>query len=441
MKKADKHAGIDVRVRAIKVLLAITRDHEQLDDALQRFSHGLVNQDAALLQAMSYGVMRWYYELLYWLELQADRPAKKMKPAVRLLVMLGLLQLKYMRIPAHAAIHATVECAGHLKVVRAKGLINAVLRGFQRRDSDSLQALLAQANAEAQYAHPSWLLERIQHDWPDEWPQVIKQNNLQAPMMLRINPRHTDVTRYIAELRAQGIESTHHDIAVDALVLSKPIDISLLPGFDRGLVSVQDAAAQLAAPLLGVTADHRVLDACAAPGGKTAHLLQLAEPAYIAALDRSEPRAQRLHDMMQRIDGNADVLIGDASRPEEWWDGQLYDRILLDAPCSASGVIRRHPDIKYLRNESALSKIVKRQAEILDALWQLLKPGGMLLYVTCSIFKIENEEQVRAFLDRHDDATLLAIEAAWGRGPVGKQLLPGDYDMDGFYFAPVVKSE
>ena len=441
MNKSDLQAGVEVRLRAVKVLLAITRDHEHLDDALQRFNHGLTAQDAALLQAMSYGVMRWYFELQFWLELQANRPARKLKPAVRLLVMLGLLQLKYMRIPAHAAIHATVECAGHLRVARAKGLINAVLRGFQRRNADELLEQLEQASEEARYAHPGWILKRIKRDWPDEWSRVIEANNRQAPMVLRLDSRQTDASQYMELLNARDIEARPHNVAAEALVLAKPVDVSLLPGFDEGMVSVQDAAAQLAAPLLNVNSGHRVLDACAAPGGKTAHLMQLTTPVYLAALDNNAKRLQRLYEMLQRIGGNVDVLLGDASSTQEWWDGQLFDRILLDAPCSASGVIRRHPDIKFLRNEAALDKIVKRQTEIMDALWQLLKPGGMLLYVTCSIFKVENEQQVQAFLDRHADARLSAIAAPWGRGDVGKQLLPGDDDMDGFYFAPIMKSE
>jgi 16S rRNA (cytosine967-C5)-methyltransferase len=430
---------VEVRVRAARVLLAIIQDYEHLDEALRNHSAGLAAKDGALLQAICYGVMRWYPALIFWLEKQAGRPAKELSPVVRVLILEGLYQLEYMRIPAHAAIHSTVESASYLQARRAKGLINAVLRGFQREISSPDREQLPQDNLQALSAHPLWMLERFQADWPDDWQQIVDVNNRQAPMVIRLDLASSTAENYLQRLHDAGIAAEPHPVAGTALVLSKPITVDLLPGFDEGLVTVQDAAAQLAAPLLQHTQQHRVLDACAAPGGKTAHILQQCQPAYLLALDNSKQRLLRVEETLQRIHRDAEVLQGDASKPDEWWDSQLFDRILLDAPCSASGVIRRHPDIKYLRPEKSLQKIVKRQTKILDAMWQLLKPGGILLYVTCSVFKAENQEQVTAFLGRHEDASLEPMHVKWGRGKIGRQLLPGDDDMDGFYFAPIRK--
>jgi len=443
MKVEKLKPGVEVRLQAAKVLLAVTGEYQQLDVALDRYSENLAAKDAALLQAICYGVMRWYLELVFLLEYQAKRSLKDLKPPVQVLILIGLFQLKYMRVPPHAAIHATVECAVYLQAKRAKGLINAVLRGFQRflLSSDDDNSAITQAQSDSvRYAHPQWMVDKFKADWPQEWQQVLQNNNLQAPMVLRVDTSQIELDEYVSRLKAAEIEANKHPIAIQALVLLQPQDVELIPGFAEGLVSVQDAAAQLAAPLLQHDETQRVLDACAAPGGKTAHILQLVQPGYLAALDNSKPRLVKVEEMLQRIDRTAEVIQGDAANPDEWWDGKLFDRILLDAPCSASGVIRRHPDIKYLRSAKALQKIIKRQAKIIDAMWQLLKPGGMLLYVTCSVFKSENEEQIRAFSERHADAILADMPATWGRGKTGRQVLPGDDGMDGFYFALLRKA-
>ena len=435
----DPSSGVDVRVRAARALLATIQDYEHLDEAIREHSTGLAAKDSALLQAICYGVMRWYPTLVFWLEKHAGRSAKDLSPPVRVLILEGLYQLEYMRIPAHAAIHSTVESSAYLHARRARGLINAVLRGFQREIDSPDRKQVPQENQQAQSAHPLWMLERFQADWPDDWQQIVDVNNRQAPMVIRLDLGTTTTENYLQRLHDAGIAALRHPTVETALVLSKPVTVDLLPGFDTGLVAVQDAAAQLAAPLLQHTQQHRVLDACAAPGGKTAHILQRCQPAYLLALDNSKQRLLRVQETLLRIHRNAAILQGDASKPDEWWDSQPFDRILLDAPCSASGVIRRHPDIKYLRSEKSLQKIVKRQTKILDAMWQLLKPGGILLYVTCSVFKTENQEQVTAFLGRHEDASLEPMHVKWGRGKIGRQLLPGDDDMDGFYFAPIRK--
>jgi 16S rRNA (cytosine967-C5)-methyltransferase len=439
MNKGQLPPGVRVRVQAALVLLEVTRDYQQLDDAIQQHATGIGAADTGLMQAICFGVMRWYLTLMSWLEQLADRPVNQLKPEVRVVILIGLYQLKFMRIPAHAAIHATVESAGYLQAKRAKGLINAVLRGFQRLEKSSGQDQHQQAREEVRYAHPQWMLQEFQADWPDSWYQIVEYNNRQAPMALRVNLQRITREEYLAQLQQSAIDAHVHPVAESCIVLSSPVAVDMLPGFQDGLVSVQDAAAQLAAPLLRHTDRHRVLDACAAPGGKTTHILEIARPAYLAALDNSSERLARVHENVQRVGAVADIVQGDASSPHEWWDGEGFDRILLDAPCSASGVIRRHPDIKYLRSPKSIARIVRRQAKILDAMWQVLNSGGMLLYVTCSIFKAENEQQIIAFLERHEDARLEAMQASWGQGTTGRQLLPGDHDMDGFYFAPIRK--
>lgn len=441
MSSGTKRSGVAVRVAAGRVLLSIVNDYQQLDDALTMHLTDLGRKDAALVQAICYGVMRHYHELLYWVQLQAGRPAGKIKPPVRVLLLVGLYQLRFMRVAAHAAINETVEAAGSFNVTRAKGFINAVLRGLQRRwgELEDVRSSI-EADEVAYYSHPQWMLERLRRDWPQHWEQIVTCNNRQAPMTLRVNSNETSVQKYRGLLEDRGITAEPHPVAAEAITLSRPIDVDALPGFSHGQVSVQDAAAQLAVPLLEIGNSHRVLDACAAPGGKTAHILQWSNPRVLVAVDNHPGRLQKVDKTLQRIRRQAQVVRGDTAHPDEWWDGESFDRILLDAPCSASGVIRRHPDIKYLRSESTLNKIVRRQQKILNAVWQLLKPGGMLLYVTCSVFRIENQEQVDVFLQSQAAASLVELDVPWGLGKTGRQVLPCADDMDGFYFALLKKA-
>ncbi len=365
----------------------------------------------------------------------SDKPVDRLKPEVQILILLGIYQLRYTRIPAHAAIHATVECVAPLQISRARGLINAILREYQRSDK---QGLLID-NKITRYAHQKWMLDIIRADWPDDWQRVVQNNNQQAPMVLRLNVANMSREKYLERLGKAGIEASGHKHAPAGIVLKKAVAVEELPGFVQGLVSVQDAAAQLAVPLLEATSRHRVLDACAAPGGKTAHILQQVRPRELIAMDSSPQRLEKLESLFERIHQSAELVVGDAARPEDWWDGKHFDRILLDAPCSASGVIRRHPDIKYIRSLCAVQKIVKRQARILDAVWGLLGQGGRMVYVTCSIFKLENQHQIKRFLKCHGDAVLKPIESEWGREQSGRQVLPGENGMDGFYFAILEK--
>lgn len=440
-KTQPVQAGTAVRYHAARVLLSVIEDYQSLDDALLMNSSGLSKKDHAFLQALTYGVMRNYYELLWWQETLAKRKSGKLDAPVRVLILIGLYQLEFMRVPAHAAIHSTVECAGKLSVSRARGFINAVLREFQRSGSDIKAGRSNNKINTAEHNHADWMLDIIQKDWPEDWLQIIDANNRQAPMTLRVDINATDRGQYRDKLQEQGIDARVHEQAKEALVLEQSVDVEQLPGFADGVVSVQDAAAQLAVPLLDIQSQHRVLDACAAPGGKTAHIMQRSRPALLHALDNNLQRVSRINSMLERIPykGEINVLHADAGKPSEWWDAVGYDRILLDVPCSASGVIRRHPDIKYLRTKRSLDKIVTRQRKIIKALWPLLKQGGMMLYVTCSIFKTENERQVSWFLGEHKDAELCDMSVDWGRGRIGRQILPGEQEMDGFYFALIKK--
>jgi 16S rRNA (cytosine967-C5)-methyltransferase len=333
--------------------------------------------------------------------------------------------------------------------VRATGkrwavpLANAVLRAYQRRQAE-LEAS-ADAQPMSRYAHPDWLIEMLRADWPQDWQAILTANNERPPFVLRVNARQGEVASYQAALQAEGMQNTTLSVAEQALRLDQPVAVERLPGFADGAVSVQDAAAQLAAQLLDVHAGMRVLDACAAPGGKTSHILERSpELAELVAVEIDPARVPRIEQNLQRLGLSAQIIIGDAGQPDNWWDGRQFERILLDAPCSATGVIRRHPDIKLLRRAADLDELTAIQASLLDAVWPLLAPGGMLLYATCSVLRRENEHQIGRFLQRHPDAQEAELQRSWGRKVShGRQIFPGaaggDMDMDGFYYASLIK--
>lgn len=397
-------------------------------------------RDRALAQDLCYGVLRWAPRLEAIAGLLIQRPLKRRDTDIYCLVLVGLYQLVYTRVPAHAAVAETVQAAEVLGKGWARGMVNAVLRRFQREAA----ALLAQADAreDAAFAHPAWLLERLKWAWPKDWRRIVQANNERPPMWLRVNLRHCTRERYLNDLRDAGIAAVAGGSGPAAVLLETPVDVQQLPGFKAGRVSVQDAAAQLAAPLLELRGGQRVLDACAAPGGKSAHILE-SEPALSAliAVDEDPARLARVRETLDRLRLSASLVRADAAGPPTWWDQRPFDRILLDVPCSASGVIRRHPDIKRLRRPGDMDTLVARQRRLLDAAWSMLAEGGMLLYSTCSIMPEENADQVAAFLADHSDATERSIDAVWGRAVrVGRQVLPGDDGMDGFYYARLEKN-
>lgn len=427
---------MNTRLIAARVLSRVLQDGQSLtaalDNALQAVESG---KDRAFIQAVCYGVCRQYHRLDFILSQLLDKPLKDTD--VKALALVGLYQLKFMRVKPHAAVSETVLAAR--KKPWAKSLINAVLRTYLREQ----EGLEDKADKEqtAAVSHPGWLIKQIEQDWPEQAQKILLENNQQPPMVLRVNLSRTNRDHYLQALMNQDIAAVAVSFCPSAIMLDKPVSVDLLPGFADGLVSVQDTAAQLAAELLDVQPGHRVLDVCAAPGGKTAHILE-SQPQVkeLVAVDIDESRLRRVSENCQRLNLQAKLVVGDAANPGDWWDGKPFDRILLDAPCSALGVIRRHPDIKLLRRAEDIKPLLALQKNILQAVWPLLAPGGLLLYATCSILKQENEQQVQAFLAEHDDAVELSIEADWGSaGACGRQILTGESAMDGFYYARIRK--
>ena len=397
-------------------------------------------RERALAQALCYGVMRHYYSLNFILSTLLDKKLKKKDSDVKALILIGLYQLDHMRTPAHAAVSASVESCKELKKTWAKNLVNAVLRRYQR-EHDKFPELIANDES-ANNEHPAWLVESLKDEYPQHWQSIIKENNLPPPMSLRVNLRKTNRDSYLKKLQAAGIEAQASNLNQTGIVLTHPVSVDALPDFAEGHVSVQDLAAQLAIPLLEPQAGERILDACSAPGGKLAQLLETAPTLQQAVAIEKEPhRFKKLENTLERLGLSATLMQNDARAVDDWWDKQLFDRILIDAPCSASGVIRRHPDIKYLRTAEDIQNIKVLQAEILDALWPLLRNGGKLLYITCSVFKAENDEQIAAFSNKHNDVNSIPIQATWGMATeYGRQILPGDNAMDGFYYAQLQKT-
>jgi len=429
------------RVVAAHVLDQVVRARRSLGMLLPNGLETLQEPaDRAFASEIIYGVLRDYFLLDACVNQMLDKPLRRKESVVKMLLLIGLYQLNSMRVPAYAAIKETADAARELNKNWAVGLINAVLRRWQREADRHLAAVKAYPLVE--WNHPQWLLKRLKKDWPEQWQAIAQANRQRAPMTLRVNQQQSNATEYHEKLLQADIESELLSVCGSAVVLDKPVDVLCLPGFATGMVSVQDGAAQLAAPLLDCRDGMRVLDACAAPGGKTAHLLEQTPGLELLALDSDAQRATRIGDTLERLGLTATIKSADAARLEDWWNGELFDRILLDVPCSATGVIRRHPDILHLREDKDIANLTRIQAEILDALWQTLKPGGIMLYATCSLLKDENERQLTGFLSRQSDAKELVIDSSWGHpASVGRQVLPGEKGMDGFYYARLMKAD
>lgn len=427
---------MNTRLVAARVLSRVLQDGQSLTAALDNAFLSIESgKDRAFIQALCYGVCRQFHRLDFILSQLLDKPLKDAD--VKSLALVGLYQLKFMRVKPHAAVSETVLAAR--KKPWAKSLINAVLRTYLR-EQEELEHKADKCQVAA-LSHPDWLIKQIEQDWPEQALTIFLENNQQPPMVLRVNLAKTSREHYLQLLTGQDIAAEAVSFCPSAIRLDKPVPVDLLPGFAEGLVSVQDTAAQLAAGLLDVQPGQRVLDVCAAPGGKTAHILEtqtlLKE---LVAVDIDASRMLRVSENCQRLGLQATLVVGDAANPGGWWDGQLFDRILLDAPCSALGVIRRHPDIKLLRRAEDIGPLQAMQKAILQAVWPLLAPGGLLVYATCSILKQENEQQVQAFLAEHNDAVELPIEAGWGiSGICGRQIITGESAMDGFYYARISK--
>jgi len=405
-------------------------------------------QERGLLRSLCYGTLRWHIRLSAILAQMVSGPATRLEPEVRALTLVGLFQLLHTDIAPHAAVSETVNATRVLDEPRAASLVNAVLRRCQREG----KALGEQvdANPAVRTAHPRWFVEQLNVDWPSDATSILDANNVHPPFWLRVNRQRTTPADYLDRLLAAGMKASLSAHAPEALLLEEAVDVKSLPEFAAGWVSVQDAAAQLAAHVVKPQAGHRVLDACAAPGGKTCHMLELEpELAEMVSVDASGERLERLQQNLTRLRLKGTVVKGDAETPESWWDGQPFDRILLDVPCSATGVIRRHPDIKLLRRAADIPALAERQGNMLERLWPLLRPGGRLVYASCSVLRAENAGIVEPFLMRHREARDVtgSLPLSWppagqqyGEREPGRRLRPGEASMDGFYYACLQKS-
>lgn len=427
------------RLAAARALAAVLSGKASLNSSLPAQLDKVDERDRGLTQDLAFGTARWQPRLDLLAAQLLQKPFKAADADVQALLLVGLYQLFYTRIPAHAALGETVGCADKLKKPWAKGLLNAVLRRAQREGEELLAGM--ERDPVVRTAHPRWLQKSLKAFWPEQWEAICAANNAHPPMILRVNRRHHSRDAYLALLAEAGISASACQFSRDGIVLAEACDVRGLPGFADGWVSVQDEAAQLSADLLELAPGQRVLDACCAPGGKTCHLLE-AEPglAHMVAIDLEAKRLTRVRENLDRLKLDAELIACDARDTASWWDGKQFQRILLDAPCSATGVIRRHPDIKLTRQAEDIPALAALQGELLDALWPTLEVGGMLLYATCSSLPTENTEVIDAFLARTPGARELdlALEAGL-RQPHGRQLLAQEGGHDGFYYAKLIK--
>lgn len=407
------------RLRALNILQRIIERQKNLQECL-------TSEDAPFVYQLTYGALRHYFSLGAMVNYALKKPFPKSDHDLYLLLLLGLYQLEYLDVPEYAVLKETVNVADKIKKSWAKKLINAILRRYLReREAFKKQCLV---NEQSQYDHPEWFIERIKKAYPEQWQKILLANNEKAPLFLRVNRLKISREDYLKQLDVPAKKLEQYS---DAIILAQATDVNNLPGFKEGWFSVQDAASQAVVKYVDLKPGQRVLDACAAPGGKTCHMLEKEpEIAELVALDNAPARIKKITENLQRLGLKAHLICGDASTPEEWWDKKLFDRILLDAPCSATGVIRRHPDIKLLRTSQEIDEAVSIQKKILEALWRLLKENGLLIYTTCSILPEENQEQIEQFVKNHQDAQLI----------ITKQLLPGNEEnADGFFYSSIKK--
>jgi 16S rRNA (cytosine967-C5)-methyltransferase len=429
----------DVRALAAQALAQVALGGASLREAMDRHAPRLADpRDRALLMALLSDGARWWPRFDAALDRLLEQPLRKKEPAVHALLVLGLVQLEVLELADYAAVAASVEATRALKRPRLAGLVNAVLRRWQRERATRLAAL--DADPQTRHAHPTWLARAIARDWPAQAEAVLAADNREPPLMLRANRRRTTREALLDRLRTDGQTAEPHAWLADAIVLPHSTDVTRLPGFADGLFAVQDGAAQVAADLADARDGQRVLDACAAPGGKACHLLERAD-LELVALESEPKRAERIGQNLARLHLRADVVVGDAGEPSAWWDGRPFDRILVDVPCSATGVLRRRPDVRLHRRADDIPALAAQQRRILAALWPLLAPGGRLLYVTCSLLRAENEGVLAPFLAAHADARAVPFGLPAGQAAaVGWQILPGDGDLDGMYYAALEKS-
>ena len=425
----------NIRAICANLLFRVLEQGQSLREQLPAAQASLTEKDKAWVQEVTYGVLRHLPLLQFWLRPMLSKPLKGKNKVIEHLLLVGLYQLNFTRVSAHAALSETVNACVTLKAPSLKGLVNAILRNAQR------QTLPQPEDGAVQNGLPNWLYQHISQAYGERAADVFNAMQHKAPLWLRVNRARVTHQDFLQALTEQQLDFSLSEQHPDAVILNQFADITRLPGFAQGWFSVQDGAAQLAAAYLNPQAGERVLDACAAPGGKTGHIAELApEISELIALDSEASRLERVKENLQRLGHQASIICADAGAIDSWWDGKPFDRILLDAPCSATGVIRRHPDIRWLRKAFDIPALVELQQQILNALWQTLKPGGHLLYATCSILPQENCQQIERFLQQHTDACLLPLPGSDAES-VGRQILPGEQQMDGFYYAMLLKSE
>jgi 16S rRNA (cytosine967-C5)-methyltransferase len=442
-------ASAAVRAKAAGIVADVAERGRSLDAVLSSESTA-TKQERGLLRSLSYDSIRWYIRLDALLTRLLSRPNQTLEPEIRALAIVGLCQLIYTDIPAHAVVAETVAATRLLKQPRASGFINAILRRCQREQAKLLPQI--DRDLAVRTAHPRWLVEKLRKDWGDRANDILEANNQRPPFWIRVNRLRVTPANYREQLQAKQIGVVASMFDDTALLLDRAMDVSELPGFEAGLVSVQDAAAQLAGHLLDPQPGERILDACAAPGGKTSHLLELMpELAALTAVDVSPERLTRVTQNLQRLFAKSDVAevrAADAAQPASWWDGKPFNRILLDVPCSATGVIRRHPDIKLLRRSDDIAALAARQSQLLRSAWTQLQPGGRLLYASCSALQAETTAVIEEFLRTERgarDVTGERLQALPGfaqalgegtrAGANGLRIAAGSAGMDGFYYA------
>ena len=508
---SDKNTSISARTAAAELLTELLKGQGNLSSLLESLQTRVAEDQQALLQELAFGSARHFHTLEFIAAELLAKPLRNKDKDVYALILLGIYQLRYLRVPAHAAINLTVESVEELGKSWATGLVNGVLRNYQRQfkrlesfasdsaeqsdadqvvDTDntndvsnkfavpSLKAedfsgAKKEVSEQARFSHPQWMIDTLRKTWKDDWQNILFAANTRPPLSLRLNTNVSSRSDYLQQLSSSAITAQPHPIVATAVILDKPQSVHQLPGFAEGEVSVQDASAQLAVELLRSSCDKStrpednvvagndvgrssplpvpgnlsILDTCAAPGGKTGHLLEVFPDAHVTAVDVSAKRLQRVQENLDRlrVADRVELVTADASRPADWWNGEQFDIVLIDAPCSGSGVIRRQPDIKLLRKGEDVAELATLQHKMMDSLWPLVKPGGKLLYVTCSIFRQENDKQMRQFLSRHENVREVALQpylsASLPQYSVdpGWQVLTGTLAMDGFYYCLLEK--
>ena len=450
--KPSSTKAVSARLQALWWLVAVSKDGRSVNDLLANRDDYLVSSaEVAFAKQLLFGSLRYFHQMKAILDQLLNKPLKQKDSDIFAILVLGVYQLRYLSVPDHAALSQSVELTRKVNKSWASGFVNGVLRNYQRQIKE-IDEKLAQAKT-YRYSHPNWIINQLESDWPAHAASILDANNQRAPMTLRVNQQKISIDNYQQKLEQEGLSSTTHALATDALILDAPCDVSKLPGFDTGLVTLQDAAAQLTVDLMDLQDGQRVLDGCASPGGKTTHILQRTKDVHLTSVEMSKHRMAKIEQTLQRLGMHSNLYCSDILDLNNWWDGELFDRILIDVPCSASGVIRRNPDIKIHRKKPDLTKLVSLQADILKTCWELLKPGGRLVYATCSIFKAENEQQIQEFIAQQPAEIVLfpaAIHSALSGTQmtrsdpansfsVGYQIFPGDENMDGFYLCGLEK--